>query len=95
VFEAIIASECQDADDEAVPLPDERHHRRRQIGAIGRHQEIDLVDVDKLRIDARHGRRQAPIVVAHELDLAAEEAAGRIDVVAPQFVADDQVLGAR
>ena len=52
------------------------------VGAVAGDDEIDLVDVEQLGVDARHGRRVGLVVVVDELDLAAEQAALRVDVVA-------------
>jgi hypothetical protein len=50
--------------------------------------ELDLVHVEQLGVDRRHGRRIALVVVGHELDLAAEQAALGVHVIDPDLHGD-------
>ena len=55
-----------------LPLHHDRHRGRDHVGAVARHDEIDLVDVEQLGVDLRHRRRVGLVVVVDELDLAPE-----------------------
>ena len=63
------------ADQQQAALLDQRHDRRRRHGRIGRKQEIDLVDVEQLRIDRRGLRGARLVVIDDKFDLATEQAA--------------------
>ena len=62
-----------------------RHRRRDQVGAVARNDEVDLVDVEQLCIDARHRSRVALVVVVDELDRPAQQSAFGVDVVPPDL----------
>jgi len=63
-------------------LDDHRHGRGDHIGGVAGDDEVDLVDVEQLRIDARHGRWVALVVIDDDFDRAAEQAALGVHVVA-------------
>jgi hypothetical protein len=73
-------------------LHQHRYGRRHEIRAVGADDEIDLVDVDELRIDAGHVRRIALVVIEDELDRPPHHAALGIDVVAPDLQAEQKLL---
>ena len=75
-------------------LLDERHDRRRLHGGVGREQDVDLVDVEQLGVDRRAFGRARLVVIDEQLDLAAEQAALGVDVVAPDLDADQRGLAA-
>ncbi len=75
-------------------LLDERHDRRGRHGRVGREQQIDLVDVDQLGVDRRRLRCARLVVIDDQFDLAAEQAALGIDIVAPDFDAEQRSLAA-
>ena len=75
-----------------IALHHDRHRRRDDVGAVARHDEVHLVDVEQLRVDPRHGRGARLVVVVDELDLAAEDPAFGVDVVAPDFHRDQRRL---
>jgi hypothetical protein len=70
----------------------DRHRRHDQIGAIARNQQVDLVDVDQLRVDARHQRGIALVVVIDQLDRPAEQTALGIDLVFPNLESEQPGL---
>ena len=63
----------------------DRHRRRRDIGAVARDDEVDLVDIEQLCIDAGHQRRVGLVVVIHQLDRPAEQPALLVDVLGPDL----------
>jgi hypothetical protein len=69
--------------------------RRHHIGRVRADEEIDLVDLDQLRIDRRHVRGAALIVVVDELDRSAHQPAFGVDVVAPDLQCDQHLLADR
>jgi hypothetical protein len=62
---------------------DDRHRRRDQRGRIARYDEIDFVDVKKLRVESGDLRRVALIVVIDKLDFPPEQSALGVDVLDP------------
>ena len=77
IMELVVGREREQSEEQPVVRDRNRHRRHHQIGAVARHQEVDLVDVDQLGIDRRHQRRVALVVVVDELDRPAEEPALR------------------
>ena len=64
------------------------HHRQCRcgdVGAIGGDDEVDLVDIEQLRIDAGHQGRVGLVVVIDELDRAAEQPAFGIRILGPDL----------
>src|SRR6185312_7036842 len=55
----------------------------------------DFVDVKELGVDAGHFLRRALVVVIDELDLAPEQAAFLVDLVAPDLDAEQALLADR
>ena len=92
IMELAVGRVREQPDRHHVLLHDDRDHRGDHVGGVGPDQQVDLVDVDELRIDAGHVRRVALIVVAQEIDRAAEQPALRIDVVAPDLERDQELL---
>ena len=82
------------AHQQQAALLDQRHERRRRHGRVGREQEIDLVDIQQLRIDRRGLRSARLVVIDDEFDLAAEQATLGVDVVAPDLDAEQRSLAA-
>src|SRR5215471_3189924 len=54
IFEGVIHAESDQGHDQFVSLDDRRHGCNDDI-ARRAHQEIDLIDVEQLRVNARHG----------------------------------------
>jgi len=73
-----------------------RHRDQRRGGhrPIGRDDEVDLVHVEQLGVDARDVRRVGLVVVGDELDLAVEQPALCVDIVDPQAQRDQRRLAA-
>ena len=82
----------KEAERQLVVLHQHRDRRRHEVGAVGPDEEIDLVDIDQLRIDARHVRGIGLIVIEDELDRAAHEAALRVHVIAPDLEGEQELL---
>ena len=70
----------------------DRHRRRGDIRAIARYDEIDLVDIEQLCVDAGHLRRVGLIVIIDEFDRAAEQPALGVDVVRPDLHGQEAAL---
>ena len=73
-----------------------RHHhgyrRRHHIGRVGADHQVDLVDLDELRVDRRHVGGVALVVVENQLDRPAEEPAFLVDIVAPDLQRGQNLL---
>ena len=81
-------------DQQHAALLDQRHDRRGRHRRVGREQQIDLVDVEQLRVERRRLRGARLVVIDHEFDLAAEQPALGVDVVAPDLVTEQRGLAA-
>ena len=80
------------ADGESLVFNDDRHCRRGHVGGVGTEQQIDFVDIDELVVDAGHVRRIALVVIKNQINRAAQEAALRVDVIAPHLQREQQLL---
>ena len=85
VVKFLVRIETEQADQQLALLHDHRQRRRNEIGTIGPVDEIDLIDVEQLGVDAGYVRWIRLIVVVHKLDLAAEEAALGVDLLFPDL----------
>jgi hypothetical protein len=94
VLDGAVHLEGEVAHQQQVALLDQRHDRRRRHGGVGREQQIDLVDVEQLGIDRGRLGCARLVIVDDQLDLAAEQAALLVDVVAPDLDADQRRLAA-
>src|SRR5262249_56575762 len=61
-------------------------------GAEAADDQIDLVDVEQLGVDARHRRRIGLVIVINELDRTAEEPALGVDVFFPNLLGEQRRL---
>ncbi len=95
VVEFAVGGVGEDADGGLVELHQHRNRRRHHIGGVRPDQQVDFVDLDKLGVELRHVRRIALVVVEHQLDLAAEQAAFGVDVVAPDLQRGQHLLADR
>ena len=87
--------ETEQADQQLALLHDHRQRRRNEIGAIRPVDEIDLVDVEQLGVEARYVRWIRLIVVVHKLDLAAQKAALSVGLLFPDLGAEQCLLAVR
>ena len=85
IVELVVDREAQQRDEDEVALHHDRHGGRDLRRRVGADDEIDLVHVEKLRIDARHGRGLALVVVIDELHGPAQNAALGVDVLLPDL----------
>ena len=92
VVELGVDREAEQPDERLLLLDDDRHGRRQHGGGVGADDQLDLVDVEQLRVDARHGRRVALVVVVDELDRPAEQPALGIDVLLPDLLGEQRGL---
>src|SRR5262245_10845333 len=82
--------------DEDLALWYHGHHGRgRRHRGIGPDDEIDLVDLEQLGVDARHWARRTLIVVVDELDWAPEQAALGVGLLLPDLHAQQRLLAVR
>ena len=87
--------EREKADEDFVLLHDNRHRRRIQVGPVGAHHDVDFVDIEQLRVDARNVRRIGLVVVIDQFDLAAEQTALGVDFLLPDLRAEQRLLAVR
>jgi hypothetical protein len=85
IVELAVDGEAEEPEEQSVVLDHHRHGRCYRGAGIARDDEIDLVDIEELRIEARHRRRIALVVVPDELHWPAEEAAFGVDVFLPDL----------
>jgi hypothetical protein len=71
-------------------LDHDRHGRRDQRRGVGTDDQVDFVDVEQLRIDRRHLRGRALVVVVDELDRTAEEPALGVDIFFPNLLGEQR-----
>src|SRR5262245_30246454 len=82
--------------DEDLALWYHGHHgRRRRHRGVGPDDEIDLVDLEQLGVDARHRARRTLIVVVDELDRPPEQAALGVGLLLPDLHAEQRLLAVR
>ena len=94
VLDLRVDVEGEVAHQQQVALLDERHDRRGHVGAVGRDQQVDLVDVEQLGVDAGDQARVGLVVVGDELHLAPEQPALGVDVLHPHLQRDQRRLAA-
>ena len=92
IMELVVGRQREQAEEQPVVRDRDRHRRHDKIGAVARNQQVDLVDVDQLRVDGRHQRRVALVVVIDQLDRPAEQAALGIDLVFPDLESEQPGL---
>ena len=84
--------EPEQGDEGFALLHHHRHGRRHHVSRVGAENEVDLVDIEELRIDARYRRRVRLIIVVDELDRPPEQAALGIGLLLPDFHAEQRLL---
>jgi hypothetical protein len=84
-MERAVGGEREQADEGLAVLHGDRNRRRHHVGRIAADDQIDFVHVEKLGVDAGHGRRIALVVVVDEFDRTPQQSAGGIDVVLPDL----------
>jgi len=86
IVELAVDGEAQQADEHLLAADHQRHGGRQHVGAVATDDQIDLVDVEQLGVDAGDGRRIGLVVIVDELDRATEQAAAGIDVFLPDLL---------
>ena len=94
IVEVVVHPGPEQRHEQKLALHHDGHRRRDLVGRIGRDDEVHLVDVEELRVDRRHRRRIALVVVIDELDRPAEQAALGIDVITPDLEGEQRALAA-
>ncbi len=92
VLELVVHIEPEQDDEQLALLHDDGHRRRRHVGGVGPEHQVDLVDVDELRVDAGNGGGIGLVVVVDELDLPPEEPALGVDLLLPDLHAEQRLL---
>ena len=93
IVELVVDRQRQRVEHRDLVLHQDRHRRGAVIGAGGDDQ-IDLVDIEQLCVDARDQRRVALVVVVDQLDRPAEQPAFLVDVVGPDLRGQQELLAA-
>src|SRR6516164_278547 len=88
----MIDIEREQADEGLTLLHDTRKRRRHHVCPIRADDEVDLVDIEQLRVDARHCRRVGLVVVIDELDGTAEQPALAVDLFFPDLGTEQRLL---
>jgi len=92
ILELAVHREPEQGDEHLVALNDDRHRGRDLRSRIGPDDEVDLVDVEQLGVDARHRRGIALVVVVDELDGTAQQPALGVDVLLPDLLGEQRRL---
>ena len=71
-----------------LSLHGDRHCRRQHVGAVGADDQVDLVDVEQLGIDAGHRRGIGLIIIIDELHGTAEQPAFGIGILLPDLLGE-------
>jgi hypothetical protein len=95
VLVLLVVRQPQDAHDRELALHRDRHERGDQVRAVAGDDEIDLVDLEKLGVDAGDGGRVRLIVVGDHLDRPAEDPALLVHVVLPDLDGHQRRLAVR
>ena len=85
ILELRIRAQREKHHDQLLALDDERHRRDDEVRRMA-HQQVDLIDIDQLRVDAGYGRGVGLVVVVDELDRTAEQPALRVDLLGPDLL---------
>ena len=92
IVEFAVHREAKQANEHLLLLHHDRHRRREHVGAVAADDEIDLVDIEQLGVDAGHGRRVGLVIVIDQLDRASEQAAFGVDVLLPNLLREQRRL---
>ena len=88
IIECAVHRGPEQADEDLLSLHGDRHCRRQQVGAVAADDQVDLVDVEQLGIDAGHRRRIGLIIIIDELHRTAEQPAFGIGILLPDFLGE-------
>jgi hypothetical protein len=94
VLDLAVDLEREVANQQEAALLDERQQRGSRHRRVGCEQKVDLVDVEQLCVDRRRLRCARLVVIDDELDLPAEQPALRVDLITPDFDAEQRGLAA-
>ena len=81
----LVDASAEQADEQLLLLDRDRHRGGDLSRSIAADDQVDLVDIEQLGVDAGHLRWTALIIVVDELDRPAEQPALGIDVVLPDL----------
>ncbi len=96
VVKIMVGIECEQANQDLALSHDRRDGRGHQVRPVWADDEVDLVDVEQLRVDAGHTVGFGLVIVIDELHRPAEQAALGIGFLFPDLGAEQRLLaGAR
>jgi hypothetical protein len=87
-----VSGDAKEGDGQAPVFHQCDDRRRHHVRGVGTNGQVDFVHVDEFGVDAGHRRRAALVVVVDEFHGASEQSAFGIDVVAPDFERQQQLL---
>ena len=85
VVELAVHREAEQREERPVVLHDDRHRRRDHVGRVAAGDDVDLVDVHQLGVEARYRRGIRLVVVVDELHRPAEQPALGVDLLFPDL----------
>ena len=88
IIECAVHRGPEQADEDLLSLHGDRDRRRLQVGGVGADDQVDLVDVEQLGIDAGHGRGIGLIIIVDELHRTAEQPAFGIGILLPDLLGE-------
>jgi hypothetical protein len=86
VAQRAVYAEPHQADEEAMPLDDERHRGQNGVRTVATEDQVDPVLVEQVLVQARNQGRVAAIVVADEFHGAAEQPTPPVNVFLPDLL---------
>ena len=92
IIECAVHRGPEQADEHLLSLHGDRHRRRQQVGAVAADDQVDLVDVEQLGIDAGYRRRIGLIIIIDELHGTAEQPAFGIGILLPDLLGEQRGL---
>jgi len=92
VLELVVDAGAEQADEQFLARHGHRHGGGNLRRGIAADDQIDLVDIEQLRIDRGHFGRLALVVVIDELHRPPEQATLRVDVGLPDLHGDERHL---
>ena len=90
IIECAIHRGPEQTDEYLASLHGDRHCRLYQVCAVATDDQVDLVDVEQLGIDAGYHRLIGFIIIINELHGTAEQSASSIDILFPDLLGEQR-----